>query len=116
MVRRTVGFHPIDRSEHLLEHGGIRAVAQENGERMKTSPHAIEDGDILLGPSWVLTANHKGDCRGQPVLVYLPTREAFGPGDVVAPGDGSYQPARMFVQRLARTLRDEGKRQTALDW
>jgi hypothetical protein len=83
---------------------------------MKTVPWPIEDGDIVLAPSWALSANHSASSYGVPVLVNRSTGDAFGPADIVAPGGRNHQPARMFVHRMAQTLRDEGKRQTAMDW
>ena len=83
---------------------------------MNTTPRPVEDGDVLLTPSWVLTTNHSASSYGQPVLVNRSTEEAYWPGDIVAPGGRDHQPARMFVQRLARHLRDEAQKTGAMDW
>jgi hypothetical protein len=60
---------------------------------------------VRLTGSWELTTDHAASSYGQPVLVRIETREAYGPGDIVQmfPSYGLL-PARMAVARLARAL------------
>jgi hypothetical protein len=76
---------------------------------METIPTPVQDGDILLGPAWLLTTNHRASSHGQPVLVNRHNGHAFGPGDLVTLGK-EVMPAAMLVAWLARTLTNQEQR------
>ena len=60
----------------------------------------------LLTPSWMLTTENAASSYGQPVLLSRPTRDVFGPADILQPYPSwGYMPAAEAVRRMARTAK-----------
>jgi hypothetical protein len=77
---------------------------------VESLPIRVQDGDVVLAPSWLLTTNHSASRYGQPVLVDRSTGDAFGPNDMVQLGT-HLRPAAVLVAQLAKPLALREQRQ-----
>jgi hypothetical protein len=80
---------------------------------MNTAPTPLQDDDLLLAPSWLLTTHHARSNCGKPLLVHRPTGDAYGPDDLVEFGI-EIMPARMLVARFANLLALAEQRHVAM--
>jgi hypothetical protein len=90
--------------------------ALEEGEARGENSCTGTPSTVHLSANYCLTTEHAASRCGQPVLVYRPTGEAFGPGDVMqAYPSWGFMPALHVAIRLAERSRLDDTDRATLD-